>query len=218
MFYHALTGNGGATPTEDLEPVLLWTNPSPRSDFATQTVSLDLTDYTGVIVEFNANTDTSNYTTCTRVFCKKGDPNYFGGGAALAGSTLGRVLQIRDEGVFFGEGFLATSKANGNAVPIKIYGVKEYVVEVDYGKHYVEWTAANSPYVLETDKPVQMIYFKSSSTASEYITAYLNDDGTYSSYGTGFTFTKINDTKIKIGYSSSSENFASGTFQVYYIV
>lgn len=218
MFYHALTGNGGATPEEDLKPVLLWTNPSPTSDFGTQTVSLDLTNYTGVIVEFNANTNTSNYTTCTRVFCKKNDPEYFGGGAAPAGGALGRTLRITDEGVFFGKGFLTNSVANGNAVPIKIYGVKSYVVEADYGKHYVEWTAANSPYVLETDKPVQMIYFKRSSTASEYITAYLNDDGTYSSYGTGSTFTKINDTKIKIGYSSSSENFASGTFQVYYIV
>ena len=124
MFYHALTGNGGSTPTEDLEPVLLWTNPSPRQDFGEQTVNLDLTDYTGIIVEFNANTDTSNYTTCTRIICKKGDPEYFGAGAALAGSTLGRVVKITDGGVFFGKGFLATNTANGNAVPIKIYGVK----------------------------------------------------------------------------------------------
>ena len=60
MFYHALPGNGGTTPTEDLEPVLLWTNPNPTAEFTAQTVSLDLTDYAGVfgraISGFRGNT------------------------------------------------------------------------------------------------------------------------------------------------------------------
>ena len=57
MFYHALTGNGGTTPTEDLEPVLVWENSNPEAEFAAQTVSLDLTDHAGVLVEFNSAND-----------------------------------------------------------------------------------------------------------------------------------------------------------------
>lgn len=130
MLYQGIIG-GGSSPVEpvDLSPVLLWTNPSPGTEFAAQTVSLDLSEYAGVIVEFNANTNTSNYQTCTRVFCKKSDPEYFGGGAVPASGALGRTLRITNEGVFFGNGFSAASTTNGTAIPTKIYGVKEYVVE-----------------------------------------------------------------------------------------
>lgn len=38
------SGTSGAT-------TLLWTNPSPTSDFASQTISLDLKDYTFVAIE-----------------------------------------------------------------------------------------------------------------------------------------------------------------------
>ena len=58
MLYQGIIG-GGSSPVEpvDLSPVLLWTNPSPTSEFAAQTVSLDLTEYNGVIVEFNKSTN-----------------------------------------------------------------------------------------------------------------------------------------------------------------
>ena len=130
MLYQGIIGRG-SSPVEpvDLSPVLLWTNPSPGTEFAAQTVSLDLSEYAGVIVEFNANTNTSNYPTCTRVFCKKSDPEYFGGGAVPASGALGRTLRITNEGVFFGNGFSAASTANDTAIPTKIYGVKEYVVD-----------------------------------------------------------------------------------------
>ena len=71
MFYHALTGNGGTTPTENLEPVLLWENSNPTAEFAPQTISLDLTDYAGVLVEFNSANDQSIL--ATRSYLSKSD-------------------------------------------------------------------------------------------------------------------------------------------------
>ena len=216
--FHAIYGKGGVTPEPggDLEPVLLWTNSNPTIGFDAQTVSLDLSDYAGVIIEFHQS-NASMYG--TRAYIKKNDNinGITGAGYPGAGSSTGlaRNVTVTDSGIVFSAGI---PNSDNNCIPNRIYGVKKYVVELDYGKHHAQWTAENSPYVLETDKPVQMIYFKNSSTASEYLAAYLNDDGTYSNYGTGYTFTKISDTKIKIGYSSSSENFASGTFEVYYIV
>ena len=39
----------------DLSGTLLWTNSSPTSSFATQTVSVDLTGYSRIVVSFCAN-------------------------------------------------------------------------------------------------------------------------------------------------------------------
>ena len=211
MFYHALTGNGGVTPTEDLKPVLLWENSSPAKYFNKTSIDLDLNDYAGIIIEGKNLKSVDN----TRVYIKKDDTNFCAGVGSSTENGFWRSIVCSNTGISY---ILNRTGETAGFTPLKIYGIKSYVVEVNYEKHYVQWTAANSPYVLETDKPVQMIYFKSSSTASEYLVAYLNDDGTYSSYSAGYVFTKISDTKIKIGYSSSSENFTSGTFQVYYII
>ena len=67
MLYQGIIG-GGSSPVEpvDLSPVLLWTNPSPSTEFAAQTVSLDLTEYAGVIIEFHQN-NTQSYGTRTHI-------------------------------------------------------------------------------------------------------------------------------------------------------
>lgn len=217
MLYQGIIG-GGSSPVEpeNLSPVLLWTNPSPTSEFAAKTVSVDLTNYEGVIVEYEESTSISEI--ISRVYCKRNENIRFGCGYTFDSSARSRNLSINDNGVTFSDAYIQTEKNNTYLVPVKIYGVKEYVVEPNYGKHNIEWTATNSPYELETDKPVQMIYFKNKTSAMEYVFAILNDDGTYISYATGYTFTKISDTKIKIGYSESNENFSSGNYQVYYIV
>lgn len=43
------------------KPVLLWTNPSPTTEFQAQTVDLDLSDYGAVMVVFKQSTVTSAY-------------------------------------------------------------------------------------------------------------------------------------------------------------
>ena len=132
MFYHALTGNG---VTEDLEPVLLWENSSPTTAFAAQTISLNLTDYTGVIIEFNKSD--LQQTIAGRLYCKKTD-NYGGytgvGYVALAGSQVSTsarcIIKVDNNGVEFGNS--ATNNLGDHQtilIPIRIYGVKEYIVE-----------------------------------------------------------------------------------------
>ena len=131
MFYHALTG--GNTPTEDLEPVLLWTNSNPTAAFTAQTVSLDLTDYVGVIVEF--------YDNDTRLYVKKDDTDNTAGHYTVDASYT-RKVTINDNGATITEGYVFGSnnetKNNNVLLPYKIYGVKDYVVEPEVGN--LLWT------------------------------------------------------------------------------
>lgn len=131
MFYHALTGNGGTTPTEDLEPVLLWTNSNPTARFDAQTISLDLTDYAGVIIEFYAEDD--KQTLAARSYLKKDDiinGSNFGTGHTDATSTAAsRNYTINNNGVTFSSGYFSNSATTEVLIPYRIYGVKDYVVE-----------------------------------------------------------------------------------------
>ena len=126
MLYQGIIG-GGSSPVEpeDLSPVLLWTNPSPTSEFAAQTISLNLTEYVGVIVEFYHG-DTHQYVS-SRVYVKKTDnfSNKFGGGFVVDAAYAKNILALNNEGIQFDNG----SPNNTSCIPYKIYGVKEYVVE-----------------------------------------------------------------------------------------
>lgn len=112
------------------EPVLLWENPSPTSEFVGQTISLDLTDYAGVIIEFNHGHLTPILV--SRSYLKKDeviDTNYFGAGHAKTNEgALGRRYNINNSGVVFENAYNLSSVDNGAMIPIKIYGVKNYVV------------------------------------------------------------------------------------------
>lgn len=126
MFYHALTGNSGTTPVEDLKPVLLWENPSPASEFAAQTVNLDLTDYAGVLVEFNKST--AQPTFISRIYSKKGET--IGSGCNNTTEAKAREITVNNSGVVFGPAINGgTNNVSNIMMPTKIYGVKEYVVE-----------------------------------------------------------------------------------------
>ena len=131
MFYHALTGNGGTTPTEDLEPVLLWTNSNPTARFDAQTISLDLTDYAGVIIEFYAEDD--KQTLAARSYLKKDDiingSNFGTGHTDVTSTAAGRNYTINNDGVTFSSGYFSNSATTEVLIPYKIYGVKSYVVE-----------------------------------------------------------------------------------------
>ena len=131
MFYHALTGNGGTTPTEDLSPVLLWKNSNPTAEFAPQTISLNLTDYAGVIIEFRLKTDSTKIN--TRLYAKKNEDvdSIFGAGSyhTKGNSNAARGVRVTDTGVTFDEGYGNMTLNNKLCIPITIYGVKDYVVE-----------------------------------------------------------------------------------------
>lgn len=125
MFYHALIGNGGTPePIENLEPVLLWTNSNPTAEFAAQTVSLDLSNYIGVIIECLYSTNNQNLT--SRVYIKKGE-TLIGGCNTESYPNVRLITAINDEGVSFGVA-RDSNTHNDNVIPYKIYGVKEYIV------------------------------------------------------------------------------------------
>lgn len=135
-YFHAIYGQGGAPAPEpvDLSPVLLWTNPSPTSAFAGQKVSLALTEYAGVIIEYNLSGEIAS--TISRVYVKKSDnlnPSsgfYFGSGCGSNRGISRGISVVDNEGITFLNGVDGiTQDSSASIIPVKIYGVKEYVVE-----------------------------------------------------------------------------------------
>ena len=101
----------------------LWTNASPTSNFAAQTVALTLTDYDAVIVMFKNDTGT--------------DADSFALGFKSAESTMlsfynyrnRRTFTMTDTGVTFKAGYNASQTGNlasnnGAAIPNVIYGIR----------------------------------------------------------------------------------------------
>ena len=110
-------GGGGGGWTE------LWTNPNPTSDFAAQTVALDLSAWNviAVIVKFNA-TLTSETIQMIRVGsqCVTNAVN-IGSNAYVAK----RTVTVSTSGATFAQGYRNTSGTAGAqyAIPVAIYGV-----------------------------------------------------------------------------------------------
>ena len=104
---------------------LLWTNPSPLSSFAAQTVSLDLSEHFAVIVTATATGSSAQPgDKCTRLIL-------VGGADCLVsyGGTNGNVATIRSvsvsaAGVTFSGANYNGNTNNGRVIPYRIYGVK----------------------------------------------------------------------------------------------
>ena len=124
MLYQGIIG-GGSSPVEpeDLSPVLLWTNPSPENAFTAQTVNLDLTDYAGVLIE--STTDGIG----SRNYIKKTETGACGTLGSETGGGVARAATLSGNNVVFGDAYALNTVTNTAAKPIKIYGIKEYVVE-----------------------------------------------------------------------------------------
>lgn len=107
---------------------LLWTNPSPSSDFAAQTVSLDLSGYTAGAIVFAASK--SDYTLSS--------PQFFlmNNATQRMICTVWAIFQYRDitvstSGITFSEGRRINTynsgssvQNNGEIIPVYIYGLK----------------------------------------------------------------------------------------------
>ena len=100
---------------------LLWTNASPSSTFAAQTVSLDLSGYDAVLLTAGYNADYN--TVLAPVFLTFGEKGQF----MLIG-TNGKVgsrdVTATATGIQFAGGYYNASTDNRFAVPLKIYGIK----------------------------------------------------------------------------------------------
>ena len=105
---------------------LLWTNPNPTSEFSAQAISLDLSKYDMVKIDYNA-------------YGIKSEETYVGkscrlsivspGGAAMYITARFRDCTVMTDGIKFDEGrtsyAVATSDINNaNCIPYKIYGIK----------------------------------------------------------------------------------------------
>lgn len=118
-----IVGGGGGSVTKDL----LWTNSSPNSNFAAQTISMSLSSYLFVVIEMVYDVDASVCfifpVTTSR------DYNYITG-IYPAGKFERRAFTIGTSGIqFFGGEVMATyagtwSANDGYAVPYRIYGIK----------------------------------------------------------------------------------------------
>ena len=120
---NALIVGSGASGT-----TLLWTNPSPTSSFASQTISLDLKDYTFVAVEliFSASTYSGgergitilpklSITSFAYVMLKNGNNL----------SAIGRqVTSITDTSISFGSSLWNGETSADRGIPTRIWGIR----------------------------------------------------------------------------------------------
>ena len=98
----------------------LWENASPKSAFAAQTVSLDLSAYHYVVIEDINLTLDSPLIVSSRIY-KVGERSMFTG---LFGTALSyRFFQTNENGITFNAGYRPSQDDNTRNVPYRIYGI-----------------------------------------------------------------------------------------------
>ena len=104
--------------------IKLWTNPSPTSSFAPQTISIDLTNYDAVLIEaHNFRYDNSQYA-LSAVICLKGQTSFFLFGSASNNRLGVRTFSVSDSGVVASEATYNATAQNEFGVPHEIYGIR----------------------------------------------------------------------------------------------
>ena len=141
-------------------PVLLWTNPDPSVAFPAQTISLDLSEYSGILVNaFNAKTAASQtfpgdglsapqYFEKGKEYPSETQPNKRNGLACIRSNTGGvypnpmnsaqyvRGIAVTDTGVTFTKAIYPNNASGNDAcVPYRIWGVKVTLEEKEV-THY----------------------------------------------------------------------------------
>lgn len=108
--------------------VKLWTNASPKSTFAAQTISLNLSDYDGVIVKFSKQP--SSVTWIESRICFKGDRTDCG--LTYYAGIMRRYVDVGNETITFSacSRYITFNSAdsgvteNDRMIPVEIYGFK----------------------------------------------------------------------------------------------
>ena len=102
----------------------LWTNPSPGSAFSAQTVSLDLSEYSYILIHLIHNSDNdygvNMFFTPVRVGYKETCANK----ASSTGNMVGRTATVSTTGVTFTTGYNNSTSGTKYAVPCVIYGIR----------------------------------------------------------------------------------------------
>lgn len=121
----SLVGPGNIDIQGGLTIDLMWTNSSPNSVFAAQTINLNLSEYKLCLIEYQQVTTNSNYFG-TAICAVGGQTELF---SRLGGFFSGRQVTVMTNGVAFDDAgkqiaFGENSTDNARSIPYKIYGIK----------------------------------------------------------------------------------------------
>lgn len=118
----------GATeglPPENVQIDILWSNESPTSNFAAQTISLELSTYRAIAIVATASTSDANGGTAFGVVNDGITYNIFlHNNNANAEYTYVRSFKIGTSGITFGNGLRGSTAGAQYAIPRAIYGVR----------------------------------------------------------------------------------------------
>ena len=121
-----VTSVNGQSGAVSLNPLidLIWTNPSPTSNFNAQTMSIDLSGYDYLIIK--ARRSTSSTACGSAVIPIDGDETIIFGGANTGFNLTGRTVKATSSSIVFSSGYLQGNNTDSVAwcIPIKIYGVR----------------------------------------------------------------------------------------------
>lgn len=108
-------GGGGITMK------LVWTNPSPTSNYAAQTEAMDLSGYDAVAIVTRqaGNTDRVSWD-----FALIGETIVTQVKNMTSGTIYGRSAEVTSSGIVFGQGYSGGTAGATNAIPVKVYGIK----------------------------------------------------------------------------------------------
>lgn len=118
---------------------LLWTNPSPTSSFASQTVSIDFSDYDNILLVSYVFADGSTLYYQTDIL-NKVQTHYILTASNRSSVITRRINNFDDSSITFDQGYVGTSANNATFIPTQIYGIKmSYIVPTSvHGLQYVE--------------------------------------------------------------------------------
>lgn len=117
----AVVQNGTSSGGNDW--VLLWTNPNPTSNFAAQTIPIDLSKYSFLLICYNQTPTGARWGS---VFQPKDGAQYFvtiGIDSTSNNYYYKRAAAATDTGITFTNGFQNTTSGAGYAIPKYIYGI-----------------------------------------------------------------------------------------------
>ena len=111
---------------------LLWTNASPNSDFATQTINLDLSKYDAIKVFYLRHAGSPYQSSDEIEIGTQGIIGFVEGGTTAGAYMAIRyryITSVTEVGVTFSTGYIgwagqAETKNESMAIPVKIYGIK----------------------------------------------------------------------------------------------
>lgn len=114
------------------EPVLLWTNPNPTSNFAAQTINIDVSEYKNIGFEYALWPSSTGGTDIYKTILDKKTPYMQLSLMAGYGQNNGvywRNITIGDGTMTFTNGLSPSGQSQANFLIIrKIYGIKNDII------------------------------------------------------------------------------------------